>query len=1818
MNPLDHPICLASPERLTTVTPWHEHIPFAMFLVDILRPSVLVELGTHAGDSYCAFCQAVKELNLNTRCYAVDTWKGDAHSGFYEASVLEDLRAHHDSLYGSFSWLIQSTFDDALQRFADGMISLLHIDGYHTYEAVKHDFERWLPKMSADGIVLFHDTNFRERDFGISLFWDEIKQHYPCFEFLHGYGLGVLAVGEIRSQELQTILGASENDAVNIRSFFFQLGRRLSLKDELQALHREIAEAQNQLDARKQQEQTLREQLEQYEQRGARSGLQLFWAHDGGFSEAHSVEELFTTNNQISQYILRLPATACGPLRLDPGNCPAYVEIHRIELYAGNHEAEGGGELLANWSAVDDFDGLIALAGIARLTGRGTYRFICADKDPQLLLDRVPERNDSRPWFLLVTLCVSEGFQEIIADEIGSLECEIAGKQLQLAERQMELATAHSHLEEQRRAARALAAELADHKQAFEKSQAQFVSERELFAERIDEKDKELQVRAVESARAHKAIKALTSQLNALQADLALLAKQAEQQAAETLSLKSSIKQKEDSELALLDKLSLQEEIAETLRHEMSAQQEQFNAELEREAGRVEANAQAIQTLTSELAQREGELRETTRQLQEHEHQLQLITRSLGWRLLSRLSRIKHRVLLPVYHGISNALEVLLGREYHPVIEPFHELFPLEDEAWESTGADPQFNLSGKWPQGWAEVLLDIEPARASAGRARLYVDRGEGYSESDSYDLGPAGGKTKSFARLGREVTALRLDPLESPGQFRVKTLILKPALPRRARNVSEKASGSRKGFVLTRFVQFARARAARFREANGRAPSLLELPGAMRRTLLAWGRPQQNGSTSNQGSTSATAARAQPFLLPPPLEPYEAWLEVNEWNARRQSLLCELLSLMANPPLLSILMPVSNPVPDFLDEAIASVARQVYGNWELCIAIDPVSDPAIRAIVERWVENEPRIRVVNSDKKGHSNQAIQSAAEIARGDYIVLMDQNDKLTLDALGEIALYVTENIDTGVLYSDDDNINEQGKQFAPRFKPDWSPELLLSSMYMGNFLVLQRSLYFEAGGIRADHEGSQDYDLALRATEIANRVGHIPKLLYHRRACAGSATAPGRANTDLVESAKQAVQDALDRRGVRAKAYQPDWAVKSDNGIFGLEFPDDGPRIAIIILTKNNVAALTACIESLENTTYQNYEVVIVDNESDEPATLEFLRRARHRVLRIPNSGGRFNVAALNNRAAEQVDADCVLFLHDDIEVVAPEWLSQMAGYLATPGVGAAGARLRFPDGTVRHAGIVHGYYNGMAGPAFKTLPAASHGYLSYSMVARNYSAVTAACLLTWRDLFLSMGGFDERTFAVAYTDVDYCYRLREAGHRVVYCPAADLIDHDGYSRGFEDNLAEPAAFRRKYGGVRDPFYNPNLSLAHERFEVDARTLAPDTLKPIHVVMCAFTLNREGAPHSQFELTTRLKETGVIDPIVYCPQEGPLRAAYEEHGIRVDVFSHPLARVYDLPAYERAIQNFANRIEDWNVDLVYANTRQTFYAIEAAKRLGLPSIWNPRESEPWQTYFDYLGPELAARALQCFFYPYRVIFVADATRESCSQLNVHYNFTTIHNGLDRERLAHALDHRPRVAARNELNIASDEITILLMGTVCERKGQMDIVQAVAQLSEKAATNLRCFIVGDRGSDYADELRSAIKSLPLSRQSKITLVPETSDAAMYYTAADVFVCTSRIESFPRVILEAMAAGLPIITTPIYGIAEQVQENINALFYQPGDSGTLSGHIERLLREPRLRQQLAGNSRNVLDTLTSFDAMVSAYGSIFREAWLSGRSR
>ena len=1175
-----------------------------------------------------------------------------------------------------------------------------------------------------------------------------------------------------------------------------------------------------------------------------------------------------------------------------------------------------------------------------------------------------------------------------------------------------------------------------------------------------------------------------------------------------------------------------------------------------------------------------------------------------------------------------------------------------------------------------------------------------------------------------------------------------------------------------LSKFAQAIRKRTAERKQRLGRIiPLPSELP-SIARQILAIYRQQQK----QDGELLPPPG----FVLPETIDVYDAWLAVNKWCDRSGQYLISRLEICRTPlPKISVVMPVYDPPLEFLRQGIDSILNQVYQNWEFCIADDCSNNPNIREILTEIAKTDSRIKLTFRSENGNISAATNSAAELATGDFILFLDNDDELTPDALGEVALYISQNPEIDFLYSDDDKISTEGKRFDPQFKPEYSPELLLSYMYMGHLCVVRKEIFDKIGGFRIGFEGSQDYDFALRATEISRQVGHLPLVLYHWRTTPGSTAISGGEKPKSFLAGKKAVQESLIRRGVVGNISQPDWAVRENLGIFKPTFPDQGNSVTIIIPTKNQAKLLKACIESLGKTTYQNYQVFVIDNESDESETLEYLESLKYlysgeaniSVIPVANTDGKFNFAAINNRAVEKVKTEYILFLNNDTEIISPHWLSQMMGYAKIPGVGAVGAKLIYPDKRIQHAGVIHGLHHGLAGHAFKLLHSENRGYLSQAFVSRNYSAVTAACMLTPRKLFLELGGFDEENFAVAYNDADYGYRLLESGYRSVYCADAELIHKEGTSRGYSDNPQEEANYRRKYSQMIDEFYSPHFSLESELFKIQPRRyfiknlevitrkskkimksvnsekeleldthlnqpeintqvkvdnpekeseLNTQTLKAnspnqneseinnqarvdnsqkeselntqilkanspnqneseinnqarvdnsqkeseintqilevnypkeseinsqtkvdnhgkkseinnqiscstenlptsvkeafprIKMLMCSNSLELTGAPLHQLEIALKLAKDGIVEPIIFSVNDGELREIYQQQNIQVIVKDNPLEHIYKRDVYDSALTTFAQEIKSLNIDVMYINTLENFFMVDVAQMLNIPSVWNVHESQPWQTYFNRFGTEIAVRALECFRYPYRIIFVSDATRNKYLPLNSHHNFTVIHNGLDLDLLKKASAKWSRQEARLALGVKKDEIVILLLGTVCERKGQHDLIRALSFMPEEERQKIKCFLVGDRPNLYSLKLHELVKNLPEEVQQRVEIVGETSETAKYYQAADIFVCTSRIESFPRVILEAMAYSLPIVTTPVFGIVEQVKPNINGLFYTCDNPEELANVLMSLLTDEELRQRLATNAKYVLESLNTFAEMTETYGQIFQEAY------
>ncbi|HKY05036.1 MAG TPA: glycosyltransferase, partial [Blastocatellia bacterium] len=551
-----------------------------------------------------------------------------------------------------------------------------------------------------------------------------------------------------------------------------------------------------------------------------------------------------------------------------------------------------------------------------------------------------------------------------------------------------------------------------------------------------------------------------------------------------------------------------------------------------------------------------------------------------------------------------------------------------------------------------------------------------------------------------------------------------------------------------------------------------------------------------------------------------YNAWLQqhaltdeaIRQAAARAQSLKYR--------PLISIVMPVYNVDPVYLEMALKSVEDQVYPEWELCVADDLSSDERIPDLLRSYASRDNRIKFMRLAERSHVAGATNAAIRMAQGEFLAFLDHDDELIPTALLEVAELLQDDPTADVIYSDHDIVGEDGLLRAPNFKPAWSPELLLSYMYFGHLKVYRAALVRRLGGLRAGFEGSADYDLALRLVELTDRIRHIPKVLYHWRAIASSMAYASDTKPYSFESGRRAVQEALDRTGITGTAIHPEFAQKARVGIYKVRFRDteDDP-VTIIIPTRDKCALLKACVESIERLTlHRAYEILIIDNESQEPETLDYLSAIPHRVLRFATPAG-FSFSEIVNFAVAQTVTEFFVLLNNDTEVIAPGWLDEMVGYGRFPGVGAVGAKLVYGDHRIQHAGVILGVH-GLTGHAAQPFPDA-HAPLEYGSAVRNYLAVTAACMLSRKTVFEEVGGFNARDLKVAWNDVDYCLRLRDRGYRIVMNPHALLYHLESQSRGDDKNPAEVAYMKANWQRYidDDPYFNVNFSRANSEFRV---------------------------------------------------------------------------------------------------------------------------------------------------------------------------------------------------------------------------------------------------------------------------------------------------------------------------------------------------------------------------------------------------------------
>lgn len=550
-----------------------------------------------------------------------------------------------------------------------------------------------------------------------------------------------------------------------------------------------------------------------------------------------------------------------------------------------------------------------------------------------------------------------------------------------------------------------------------------------------------------------------------------------------------------------------------------------------------------------------------------------------------------------------------------------------------------------------------------------------------------------------------------------------------------------------------------------------------------------------------------------------YQHWIRTREAADHPTDPLA-LINAMASQPAFSVLMPVYNPPLNLLKQAVESVRTQSYPHWELCIADDASPDPQVKKYLQQLAAAEPRVKLVLRPVNGHISASSNSALEVATGDFVVLLDHDDLLARHALLEVAITINKHPQAAIVYSDEDKIDVDGHRHDPYFKSDWNLEIFLSQNMVSHLGVYRTALLNEIGGFRLGYEGSQDYDLALRCILKLqhSQVVHIPKVLYHWRVLPGSTSASLAEKPYAQVAGQNALNAFLTASGLGGHA---ECLAHGGYRIYA-PLPEPAPLASIIIPTRNAAKLVRTCIDSvLQKTTYAHYEIILVDNGSDEPEALAYFEQLnRHPIVRVLRDDRPFNYSALNNAAVQQAKGTVVVLMNNDIEVITPTWLDEMVALALRPGVGAVGAKLWYPDHHLQHGGVIIGL-GGVAGHSHHRMKWGQAGYFGRAAITQGFSAVTAACLVTTKAAYEWVGGLNETDLTVAFNDVDFCLRLLEAGYRNVWTPYAELYHHESVSRGQDDTPEKQARFNQETEYMRqrwaslianDPCYNPNLSL----------------------------------------------------------------------------------------------------------------------------------------------------------------------------------------------------------------------------------------------------------------------------------------------------------------------------------------------------------------------------------------------------------------------
>ncbi len=959
-------------------------------------------------------------------------------------------------------------------------------------------------------------------------------------------------------------------------------------------------------------------------------------------------------------------------------------------------------------------------------------------------------------------------------------------------------------------------------------------------------------------------------------------------------------------------------------------------------------------------------------------------------------------------------------------------------------------------------------------------------------------------------------------------------------------------------------------------------------------------------QGLRTATVEAIRDFsrsarvAAPPTLdEQLRDWIERSEPSAAVLDQQRARSGELEYRPLISIVTPVFNPPPDVLRQTLASYLAQTYDNFEICLADGGSTRPGVREVLEEISASDARVRVTYLDSNrgiaGNSNAALQ----MVQGEFVALFDHDDLLAPHAMFEVVNRLNVERDADIVYFDEDKVSADGsRRHSPWFKPGrLSPDLMLSTNQLMH-CVVRRTLLEELGGFDPATDGAQDWDLMLRVVERTDRIAHVAGILYHWRQVDGSASVDPNAKPWAIDGQRRALEGHLRRIGAEKASVFID-----TSGGIRVFWSNTDVRASIIIPTKDNVDLLKACVSSiLSLTRHPAYEIVLVDTGSVDPSTEEYYRTLsddpRVRLLRYAQP---FNWSAVNNYAAHRCDSDVLVFLNNDTEVRAADWLSELCGWAMRPEVGVVGCKLVRPDGTIQHAGIVMGL-EGHGSHVFDGGPDRHYGPFGSTEWYRNYQAVTGACMSVRRSVFEKIGEFDE-AYVVGYSDIEFCLRAVEAGLRIVYTPHAALMHVEGGTRGFTLPPADVlrATLRMmQYVREGDPFWNPCLSYADRLPRIahpndESRTarlsrilqgfglaepyamefvakdeaalarsvLAADTRRASRrsrrIVLISHEMTLSGAPLLLVWMAEHLKRAGYEVDIV-CPHDGPLRRNAESASMSVLIEPRMFT---DARVAAEVLAEY---------DLVVVNTIIGWRAVFAARALARPVLWWLHETQVGREKIKET-PQIV-KALEA---ANTVVCPTRATMNAYEGASTQKNFVVAPYGIARPQITRPL----RQVLQQRKATQDGRIRFLCVATIETRKGQDVLLNALAQVPSDVRNRIECVLVGrDNEPAFHRSIVAAAKAL-----GNVRLLGELPHEEVLAEIAnsDVFVLASRDEALPVTVLEAMSLGKPVLATAVGGLSEAIVHGESGLLVSNGDSKALAVHMAALAADPELRVRL-----------------------------------